>query len=299
MDKPRHLPAADAEQARDFRAPESGSERGSRWWLPGIGRRRNTSASTVYIPTHSYPETVKFGLQHAKALLNAREVGTLFQSGFADIGFYLAMKSAVEDDDVQRALLERVAERGFDPSRMTVEDARVALDAMRARERDSASRHTQAMDIRRESGVQAGKLGEVSRHGFTNWSDTFRPLLAGVFEENPLAEVFIVPNAPYISLGVFAEQTLHQGRPLSVLRLERVDQLDRPVGWRMEPSGGEVTILALPHGFERPEGGVIIDDTIKSGNNKDLAIGFWNRERTNHPPKYLSVRRIDPHASFI
>lgn len=239
------------------------------------------------------PERVRFGLQHGEAMLTSREIRSLFGANFGDLGFYLTMKASEGHDSLQKGLLTKVAQHDFDPSRMTVEDASEALDAMRAREEVAARSTSNAIEARRASGVQGGKLGEVSRHNFRDWSETFDPVLTTVFERDPETELFVMANAPYIGLDVLARHTIRRGRPLSVLRPNDFDQPDRPVGWRIEPNGGKVTIVELPNDFQRPENGVVFDDTTRSGKNRNTVSRYWSRGG-NKPPEYTAAHIIKP-----
>lgn len=245
------------------------------------------------------PERVRFGLQHGEAMLTSREVSSLYRSNFGELGFYLTMKASEGEDSLQRGLLTKVAQKDFDPSRMTIEDASEVLDAMRTREQVAADNNLSAIEVRRSSGVQGGKLGEVSRHGFRDWIESFEPVLRTVFQREPDTELFLIANATYIGLDVVARHTVRQGRPLNVLRINDFDQPERPVGWRIDPVGNDVTIEALPNDFKRPEKAVVFDDTVRSGKNRGIVFKYWARGGQQKPPVYTSAQIIHPHQRVV
>lgn len=222
------------------------------------------------------PSDIRFALRYREAMLSPRDIERLVGSGFARLGFYLAMKAADNNDSVQAELLARVSARGFNVSETNLEDLGGALT------------HLNAQETPFVSGV---KLGQVSRYGLEHWVNRFDQVIAAAQDKRPEAPVFIVANAPYIGLDVFARRSLDKGVSLAILKPNRFEQESLPVGLVLSPSNSGTNIDTLPFDFFRPPDAIVFDDVIHSGQVQDQVNNFWLRQATL-PPHFISAATV-------
>lgn len=222
------------------------------------------------------PFDVRFALQYRKAKISVKDIETLVKSGFLRFGFYLAMKSATEDDEIQATLLHKMANNGFDFSNLTINDIEPALERLRQKE---------------DPTVPGGKLAQVSRHGFRNWAVGFHNTLDKLDEAYPGAPLFTVADSTYYGIDVLAAHSVLQGRPLGILKPDRYKQPERPVGFVLEPGFPEITVSSLPNDFERPPGAVIFDDVLNSGSVLRKTVEYWSA-RTEDVPIFKTAVEV-------
>lgn len=228
------------------------------------------------------PESVRMALGYDQAQLSTSHIESLMQARLQRLAFYLLMKSAENNNPIQKGLLHRMGELDYDFSGLTLNDASPALEHL---------------DSQPEPTVQGGKLAQVSRHGFQEWADLFDRTLTDKLEGKPEANLFMLANAPYIGFDVLAAHSLKKGLPLGILRPEQFmsqPDTDTVIGYQLAPEPAGLSIAELAPDFERPESAVVFDDVIKSGGIRATTRGFWTQDGSSTPPDFVaSVKAIN------
>lgn len=224
------------------------------------------------------PFDVRYAFRYKGASMGPKEIHTLLRNGFPHLGFYLAMKGNADNDEVQAATLRKVLHRGGNPRSFTLEDAQPAIEALD------------------NSGVEGQKMRAVSLYGGSFYREFSGAVKRAESEpDHEDAELFMIPDASYIALNVLHRLTLERGRPLGILRNDRLGQTELPVGMRLTPGDLGVQIDFLSADFERPEHAIIADDTIKTGATMERVTGFWTA--TGAPTPVTTAARYLPPVS--
>lgn len=223
------------------------------------------------------PYSIRTALANKEGNANSRDIASLFVDAHHQqrFGFYMLMKAAFDNDELQKRLLTETADHRFDFRRLDGEYAAPGLEYL--------AQH-------RKSTVEAVKLAEISRKGMGTWLSKYNTVLG---EHAPnYKEVFVLAYAPLIGFDVLAKHTLLEGKPLSILKPGRYNTHDLPVGFKLEMGagpGGGMDITELPNDFERPESALIFDDIVARGTARDTALEFWSRGDATQPDFHAVV----------
>ncbi len=221
----------------------------------------------------SLPFDVRYALQYRGSKLTGAEIAQLREDWQKPLAFYLAMKAAAGNTDIQAQLLKRLADIKFDYREVDIKDLKPALDFRASQP---------------ETTVNGNKIPQYSRQGSLGIR-RFDTTLTGALEDKPDATLFMVADYPYVALDVLASHSLAKGNPLGILNPDLFGQTQQPVGFIFEHEGGGITVKGLNHDFERPEGAVIFDDAILHGNARNNVLSFWALESDSVPDFVAAV----------
>lgn len=221
------------------------------------------------------PEGVRTALAYQGTELKRNHVESLFaQDKFKNLGFYLLMKAAQDQDETQKDLLRLLATKKFDPAKLEIGETPV---------RDAFEN----LDV--VGNVYGGKLAQVSRVGFNTWTDNFDNVLKPITEDEPNKSLFILANASLVGIKPIADLTVNKGERLDILKPNRFNQTSEPVGFTISGRG---EVSDLQPDFSRPDDAVIFDDVENAGKTRKAALEFWDRgEEVPSQPMYIAAIR--------
>ncbi len=212
-----------------------------------------------------YPYDVRYALQHRDARMGGNEIEALIRNGFTREGFYLTMKAATTDE-TQIAMLQNFLRTGGQMSTFTVADAEPALQLLG------------------NETVIGGKLRSLSMYGPDWATKRFGVALGDSLGTMPDdTQLFMLANAPYVGFDTILRHSVDQGKPLGILRPDRFNHPDQPVGYMLTPTEDGVVIGLLPHDFERPGHALLFDDVVRTGSVTSSALNFWQRQASSTP----------------
>jgi len=212
------------------------------------------------------PSSVLYALKYRRGMLDSRNVGPLFKTNLAHLGFYLLMKATDDNDHLQSELLQLAFERDF------------VYDQLPAAKINEALEHLAAQDPPQVNGV---KLAGVSRAGFQTWNHRFSTRLReSVGEDDAL---FMVANAPYVGFHELAQNSLLRMKSLGVLKPSRFDQAELPVGFLLQAQGSGLDVRPLEHDFERPASAIVFDDVLHEGDVRQQVFDYWTGNGADQP----------------
>jgi hypothetical protein len=224
----------------------------------GLGRKLLGSLRNRRQPwdVQVLPQPARYAMTYRGARLSGEEIESLQRNGFPRAAFYLGVKGVEFDHRLQARMLQRLAALSFQYEELDTEDIRVATDAMKAR----------------SSSVDAGKLGQFSRHGPMGDVEVFDEVLSNDLSGQSDTLLFMVASYPYIALDVLAKYSLAKGNPLGIVNPDFLGQSELPVGFVMEGNPPSTTVSPIMDDYRMPPGAVIFDDVLREGKTMNIVM---------------------------
>jgi len=244
--------------------------------LPGqtVGKLNSLVRRVLQPPAPLYlgpilPQRVRYAMNHGGAELSAKDIESLYFTGFRRAAFYLGIKAADTAPDVQASMLQSFGAQGFDYRKLELTDIQRGTEVL------------DSLPVTARRTVLGEKLAQLSRHGIEHELAAFDASLAASDTAYSTAPLFMVANYPYIALDVLARYSLKLSKPLGVINPDNIGDVSKRVGLLMEGPLHDLRVTELAQDYQMPAESTIFDDVIRHGTTRARVLNWAGEASVN------------------
>ena len=206
------------------------------------------------------PFDVRYALQYKGARMGKSEIRALADSGFDSESLYLVLRILRKNQEAQREFLTNI------------------ITAFRRTDNGGSAeviKHRLNL-LDEDAGTLGTKVAQINRQGPELWQSAFGELATSCKDGN--LQPFLIGNAALTGIKPFVRNFDRSDSPIYVLMPDQIEADSPTVGFQIDLSGDEVQVGYLARDFLRPDGAMLIDDTIRSGEHMRDMLRFWGHE---------------------